>query len=54
MRIVRKLDGYTVEQGWSDDLASDLVYASREVNIKKFTPNDAERRFQDSNAAQNW
>jgi len=54
MRIVARLDDYIVEQGWSAELAHDLVRVSREPAILRYTPGDAQRRFADVPAAEAW
>ena len=54
MRTIMTLNNHTIEQGWSDDSARDIVEASREETIRTFTPNDAERRFRDTATAQEW
>jgi RimJ/RimL family protein N-acetyltransferase len=46
--------GYITERGWSDRLARELVEASKEPTIKKFSPNDHTYRFRDIFAAHAW
>ena len=45
---------YLIERGWSDELADQLVSASREPQIVRYTPNDAAERFSTPEAAQEW
>lgn len=41
-------------RGWNDQIASQLVELSREDEIRKFTPKDAESRFPTIDAANSW
>lgn len=45
---------YAVWRGWSDDLAEQLVEASKEAQIMRYTPNDAAERFPSPQAAHEW
>ena len=54
MRSVARFNEYTVEQGWSDDLANELVGVSLEPTIQIHTSHDAEYRFRDFEAASDW
>jgi ribosomal protein S18 acetylase RimI-like enzyme len=46
--------GYTLERGWSDELAAQLVANSRQSEILRHTPRDAAERFSDEEAAHAW
>jgi GNAT superfamily N-acetyltransferase len=45
---------YIVERGWHDQLAEELVERSKEEEIRRWTKDDAERRFPDTEAARHW
>lgn len=54
MRLVGEIADYTVEQGWTEGLAAELVDASLESEIRQRTPNDSLLRFRDIDAAKGW
>ncbi len=54
LRFVRELGDFRIEQGWSNELATKLVEASREPAIQERTPKDAKERFRDVEAAWRW
>lgn len=43
-----------VERGWSASIAEQLPLLSRQPHILEHTPNDADRRFRDKQAAEAW
>lgn len=46
--------GFRIERGWSDELATQLVDASQEPEIRQFTPSDADERFATVDTANEW
>ncbi|MEO7904705.1 MAG: hypothetical protein ABIR91_02840 [Candidatus Saccharimonadales bacterium] len=54
MRTVGEVANYTIEYGWTIELAQQVVDASRQSAIMQYTPNDAAKRFRDVNAANSW
>lgn len=54
LRTIECIQHYTVEQGWLDTLAPELVEASKEPRIMQFTPNDHLKRFSTVEAANSW
>lgn len=54
MKIIHEEPSYTTEYGWSDELAEQIVIASRQAAILQHTPNDAAERFPDMAAANDW
>ena len=46
--------GFTIRQGWSDELAEQLVAASFEPEIVERTPGDYTTRFPNIEAAHRW
>jgi ribosomal protein S18 acetylase RimI-like enzyme len=46
--------GFRIERGWSDELAAQLVEASQQAEIRRFTPSDAQERFATILSAHEW
>lgn len=46
--------GLSVYEGWNEKLACDLVVASVQPHIKRYTPNDAAKRFVSLESANEW
>lgn len=46
--------GFTVYQGWNDDLAEELVEVSKQPHIVASTPGDIQRRFHTLQMANAW
>ncbi len=46
--------GLQLYRGWNDEIADQLVERSKEEEIRRFTGNDASKRFKDRESADKW
>lgn len=46
--------GFRIYRGWGHSMIQDIIARSQEDHIRRFTPNDAERRFKTPESTQEW